>query len=258
MSMGKLDTEHLLLGLLRDDHAASQMLTAVGIARNRIRHAISKIVPKRESKPLSDMTLTPDGKRVIDLAYEEARGLNHNFIGTQHLLLGLVREAHGPAAKVLIKLGADLDRLRGLANTRSERISQADAAQARSFTSPEARALALLPGSCLREHLLFSILSRKQGRAATIVSSQCDDLEGLRLALALQIETASASGIHRLKADDLATVLVRAQREASAEELTSVHLLLALLHEDDSPFSELVRKFGIGLERSRELAQGLD
>src|SRR5690242_13963424 len=106
-------TEHLLLGLIREaDSVAARILDRLNIPLGRIRADIERQVTRGHGNLGQDMQLTPRAKRVIDLAYEEARQLEHNYIGTEHLLLGLIREGDGLAARVLLKLGATLERTR--------------------------------------------------------------------------------------------------------------------------------------------------
>lgn len=112
---GFVSTEHILLGLIREsDSTAAFVIERLGASLNRIRSEVEKQLPRGEARPSQDMTLTPRAKRVIDLAYDEARHLNHNYIGTEHLLLGLIREGDGLAGKVLAKLGLELERARGI------------------------------------------------------------------------------------------------------------------------------------------------
>jgi ornithine carbamoyltransferase len=106
-------TEHLLLGLVREnDSVAARILDRLGVPLGRIRSDIERQVTRGQGHTGKDMQLTPRAKRVIDLSSEEAQQLNNNYIGTEHLLLGLIREGDGLAARVLIKLGADLERTR--------------------------------------------------------------------------------------------------------------------------------------------------
>ena len=108
-----VSTEHLLLGLVREnDSVAARILDRLGISLGRIRSEIERQVARGEGRLGQDMQLTPRAKRVIDLAYDEARQLNNNYIGTEHLLLGLIREGEGLAGRVLNKLGVDLERTR--------------------------------------------------------------------------------------------------------------------------------------------------
>src|SRR5579883_697530 len=101
-------TEHLLLGLVREsDSVAARILDRLGVPLGRIRADIERQVTRGHGSLGQDMQLTPRAKRVIDLAYESARQLNNNYIGTEHLLLGLIREGDGFAARSLVKVGVD-------------------------------------------------------------------------------------------------------------------------------------------------------
>lgn len=108
-----VSTEHLLLGLVREnDSVAARILERLGVSLGRIRSEIERQVTRGDGRLGQDMQLTPRAKRVIDLAYDEARQLNNNYIGTEHLLLGLIREGEGLAGRVLAKLGVDLEHTR--------------------------------------------------------------------------------------------------------------------------------------------------
>ena len=106
-------TEHLLLGLMREsDSVATRILDCMGVSLRTIRREIERQVTRSDVRLGQDMQLTPRAKRVIDLAYDEARRLNNNYIGTEHLLLGLIREGDGMAAKTLGKLNITLEQAR--------------------------------------------------------------------------------------------------------------------------------------------------
>ena len=108
---GYVSTEHLLLGLIREEgHVAVQVLEKLGVRTSRVRTEVERQLPRGDARPSQDMTLTPRAKRVIDLAYDESRQLNDNYIGTEHLLLGLIREGDGLAGRILVKLGIELER----------------------------------------------------------------------------------------------------------------------------------------------------
>jgi len=108
-----VSTEHLLLGLIREnDSVAARILDRMGISLNRIRSEIERQLVRGDGRLGQDMQLTPCAKRVIDLAYDEARQLNNNYIGTEHLLLGLIHEGEGLAGRTLATLGVDLERTR--------------------------------------------------------------------------------------------------------------------------------------------------
>jgi ATP-dependent Clp protease ATP-binding subunit ClpA len=104
-----LGTEHLLLGLVHEgEGVAARALESLGISLGAVRQQVEEIIGQGQQAPAGHIPLTPRAKKVIELARREAGDLGHNYIGTEHLLLGLVREGEGVAAQVLVKLGADL------------------------------------------------------------------------------------------------------------------------------------------------------
>jgi ATP-dependent Clp protease ATP-binding subunit ClpC len=108
-----IGTEHLLLGLVREgEGVAAQVLSTLGVELNKVRSAVEFIIGRGERIVLGEIGLTPRAKKVIELAVDEARRLNHHYIGTEHLLLGLVREGEGIAAGVLESLGVNLEKVR--------------------------------------------------------------------------------------------------------------------------------------------------
>jgi len=112
-----IGTEHLLLGLVREgEGVAAKVLANLGVDLNKVRSAVEFIIGRGERTVTGDIGLTPRAKKVIELSVEEARRLNHNYIGTEHLLLGLVREGEGIAAGVLESLGVSLDKVRQQVN----------------------------------------------------------------------------------------------------------------------------------------------
>jgi len=109
-----IGTEHILLGLLKEGKGvAAAVLKSLGLSLNKIRLEIEKLVkPGPPTKIEGDIPFTSRAKKVIELAMEEARSLGHNYIGTEHLLLGLIAEGEGVASQVLLNLGLDLDKVR--------------------------------------------------------------------------------------------------------------------------------------------------
>ncbi|SVC63456.1 uncharacterized protein METZ01_LOCUS316310, partial [marine metagenome] len=108
-----ISTEHVLLGLVREtDGVASRVLANLGVEPNKIRSAVEFIIGRGERTSGGEIGLTPRAKKVIELAVDEARRLNHHYIGTEHLLIGLLREGEGVAAGVLESLGVNLDKTR--------------------------------------------------------------------------------------------------------------------------------------------------
>ncbi len=106
-------TEHILLGIVREgEGVASKVLESLGISLERIRAEIEAAIGRGDRTPYEEVAFTPRAKKVLELALDEARRLGHNYIGTEHLLLGLIREGEGVAARVLEAMGADLERVR--------------------------------------------------------------------------------------------------------------------------------------------------
>jgi len=109
-----IGTEHILLGLIREgEGVAATVLQKLGISLENIRLEIEKLVqPGPTTQIIGDIPFTPRAKKALELAAEEARALGHNYIGTEHLLLGLIREGEGVASQVLLNLGLDLNTVR--------------------------------------------------------------------------------------------------------------------------------------------------
>ena len=108
-----IGTEHILLGLLREEEGvAAKVLANLGAGLNKVRASVEFIIGRGEKPSAGETGLTPRARRVIELAIDEARYLGHNYIGTEHLLLGLLREGEGIAAGVLDSFGITLDRAR--------------------------------------------------------------------------------------------------------------------------------------------------
>jgi ATP-dependent Clp protease ATP-binding subunit ClpC len=108
-----IGTEHILLGLVREEEgAAAKVLTNLGVSLNKVRASVEFVIGRGEKPSTSETGLTPRARRVIELAIDEARYLGHNYIGTEHLLLGLLREGEGIAAGVLDSFGITLERTR--------------------------------------------------------------------------------------------------------------------------------------------------
>ena len=109
-----IGTEHILLGLVREtDGVAAKVLTSLGVELTKVRSAVEFIIGRGERATPGEIGLTPRAKKVIELAVDEARRLSHNYIGTEHLLIGLLREGEGVPAGVLESLGVNLDKVRG-------------------------------------------------------------------------------------------------------------------------------------------------
>src|ERR1700710_312604 len=108
-----IGTEHILLGLIHEgEGVAAKALESLGIALEGVRQQVEEIIGQGQQAPSGHIPFTPRAKKVLELSLREALQLGHNYIGTEHILLGLIREGEGVAAQVLVKLGADLNKVR--------------------------------------------------------------------------------------------------------------------------------------------------
>ncbi len=113
LSHSYIGTEHILLGLIHEgEGVAAKALESLGISLEAVRAQVEEIIGQGGSSPSGHIPFTPRAKKVLELSLREALQLGHNYIGTEHILLGLIREGEGVAAQVLVKLGADLGRVR--------------------------------------------------------------------------------------------------------------------------------------------------
>ena len=107
-----IGTEHLLVGLIREDGGAGKGLESLGISVDAVRRQVEEMVGVGEQAPSGHVPFTSRAKKVLELSLREALQLGHDCIGTEHILLGLIREGDGVAAQVLVRLGADLNQVR--------------------------------------------------------------------------------------------------------------------------------------------------
>ncbi len=113
LSHSYIGTEHILLGLIHEgEGVAAKALESLGISLEAVRNQVEEIIGQGGTSPSGHIPFTPRAKKVLELSLREALQLGHNYIGTEHILLGLIREGEGVAAQVLVKLGADLSRVR--------------------------------------------------------------------------------------------------------------------------------------------------
>jgi hypothetical protein len=108
-----IGTEHILLGLIHEgEGVAAKALESLGISLEAVRQQVEEIIGQGQQAPSGHIPFTPRAKKVLELSLREALQLGHNYINTEHVLLGLIREGEGVAAQVLVRLGADLNRVR--------------------------------------------------------------------------------------------------------------------------------------------------
>ena len=138
-----IGTEHILLGLIHEgEGVAAKALESLSISLDGVREQVQEIIGQGQQAPSGHIPFTPRAKKVLELSLREALQLGHNYIGTEHILLGLIREGEGVAAQVLVKLGADLNRVRQQV---IQLLSGYQGKEARRRRRPAARPRALPP-----------------------------------------------------------------------------------------------------------------
>jgi hypothetical protein len=169
-----IGTEHLLLGLIHEgEGVAARALESLGISLDAVRLQVEGIIGQGQEAPSGHIPFTPRAKKVLELSLREALQLGHNYIGTEHLLLGLIREGDGVAAQVLVQLGADLN------SVRQQVIELLHAHQAEEPVSSRpaaARELRLLPAVQARMKEVEQRLAAIEQRVGT--GPDTSDLDG--------------------------------------------------------------------------------
>jgi ATP-dependent Clp protease ATP-binding subunit ClpC len=191
-----IGTEHILLGLIREgDGIAARALESLDISLEAVRHEIEEIVGRGEAASTSHIPFSPRAREVLELSLREALQLGHNFIGTEHLLLGLIREREGVAVQVLQSLGVEPDRIRlnviqrlygypaGLPGQRpwvgSMRLEVRPDASVSPFKLQERILLMLLINEGLTTSEIAEFLSESEERVGEIVQAVIEKLNAL-------------------------------------------------------------------------------
>jgi len=234
-----IGTEHILLGLVHEgEGVAAKALTSVGIRLPAVRADVEEIIGRGGSSPSGRIPFTPRSKKVLELSLREALQLGHNYIGTEHILLGLIREGEGVAAQVLVHLGADLSRVREL-------IIEVLAGHAPSSAAADESAVGLdVAGQAA------SLRLAARAAASGVAFPRRGELLARSLdRIVLRRFTVSAC-----------RVLLLAESEALrlGQATTGVeHLLLGLLAEGEGKAGRALAALGVDLGRAREIAERL-
>ena len=142
-----IGTEHILLGLIQErEGVAAKALESLQISLESVRGQVEEIIGQGGTSPSGHIPFTPRAKKILELSLREALKLKHNYIGTEHILLGLLREGEGVAAQVLVNLGADLSRVRETVVDLLASGSASEGEPERVFEEPSARRRRLLAG----------------------------------------------------------------------------------------------------------------
>jgi ATP-dependent Clp protease ATP-binding subunit ClpA len=161
---GYIGTEHILLGLIHEgEGVAAKALESLGISLDAVRQQVEEIIGQGQQAPSGHIPFTPRAKKVLELTRREAEQLGHNYIGTEHILLGLIREGDGVAAQVLVRLGADLNRVRQTVI----QLLHGHPAKEPVSTRPAAQELRLLPAVQARLEAVEQRLTAIEQRVGT-------------------------------------------------------------------------------------------
>src|SRR5438876_5029756 len=275
-----IGTEHLLLGLVREgEGVAAKVLANLGVELNKVRSAVEFIIGRGDRIVLGEIGLTPRAKKVIELAVDEARRLNHHYIGTEHLLLGLVREGEGIAAGVLESLGINLEKVR---TQTIQVLSQSGVPQ--KIKEPQVELVPQLMIELLKEaqNMLASVMQEKEQalkqkeyeRAAELGKREKnlrDSISKLETFWHLQPgftqKHYTQSEIEIVEDDtldiftvQLLRVLSRSQEEAQHFQhnyIGTEHLLLALIYESKGVAAEVLRNLEIDTNKVRETIEAI-
>jgi ATP-dependent Clp protease ATP-binding subunit ClpA len=211
---GYIGTEHILLGLLREEEGlAARVLEALDITVDGVRVQVVRIVGSGEEVTSGQIPFTARAKKVLELALTEALSVGHNYIGTEHVLLGLVRESDGVAVRILLALGADAEKIR------NEMIRMLSGAGAQA--SAEVKPAGVRQTRHLMDQAWFEGLGAILNRLAVEIRYKLKrepDTGDLLLALACTPDTLAAQALHELGVDhdELQAVIERLHAEAMA------------------------------------------
>jgi len=286
-----IGTEHLLLGMLSEGQGvAAQVLQHMGVDLEMARASVESIIGRGDHPIEEDIGLTPRAKKAIELAVDEARLMNHHYIGTEHLLLGLVREGEGIAAGVLRSFGVDLANLRTstiqtLSTVRASRTMQAagetaDAAAQSSaserssapmnrnrfdkFTERARKVLSLSQEEAQRfghnyigtEHLLLGLVREGEGVAAQVLQHMGVELEKVRTAVEFIIGRGDrvVGGEIGLtpRAKKVIELAVDEARQMNHHYIGTEHLLLGLVREGEGIAAGVLESLNVKLEAVRQ------
>jgi ATP-dependent Clp protease ATP-binding subunit ClpA len=273
-----IGTEHLLLGLvLEGEGVAARVLTRMGVQLPKVRSAVEFIIGRGDTRASQDIGLTPRASNVIKFAIDEAQRLDHNFIGTEHLLLGLVREGEGIAAGVLESLGVDLEKVRQQvmqvlstsstsdrpARTHRRTHRSKDVALSRELTVRSMRVLKfareeafhMRHGAIDLGHVLLGFLRESEGIAARVLLDIGVEIERVREIVSSRSEPEPDVVEEEIELSDRATaalvVSVKLAEQARVRQAGTGYLLLALCINESREFTEILDELGVDLDQVR-------
>jgi hypothetical protein len=281
-----IGTEHLLLGLVGEgEGVAAKVLANLGVELNKVRSAVEFIIGRGDRVVLGEIGLTPRARKVIELAVDEARRLNHHYIGTEHLLLGLVREGEGIAAGVLESLGVNLENVRRqtiqclstpgdqsspvrntvvssevalLLQTSSNDLDRVD-----NFTEHARKLLSLALEEAQRfqhnyigtEHLLLGLVSEGEGVGAKVLEGLGVEPNKVRSAVEFIIGRGDRIVLGEIgltpRSKKVVELAVDEARRLNHHYIGTPHFLLGMVREGEGIAAGVLESLGVNLEKAR-------
>ena len=276
-----IGTEHILLGLTRqDDSVAARVLASLGAEAGAVRSAVESLIGRGDRAVLGEIGLTPGAKRVIELSVDEARRLHHHYIGTEHLLLGLIREGEGIAAGALNRLGVNLERARAetvrllsVSGGEEQLVAAGPLDAPRSagqeppsfdrFTERARRVLTLAQEEAQRfnhnyigtEHLLLGLVREGDGVAAKVLANLGVELNKVRSAVEFIIGRGDVAVRGEIgltpRARTVIDLSIEEARRLNHHYIGTEHVLLGLIREGEGIAAGVLESMGVNLERVR-------
>ncbi len=276
-----IGTEHILLGLIHEgEGVAAKALESLGISLEAVRQQVEEIIGAGQQAPSGHIPFTPRAKNVLELSLREALQLGHNYIGTEHILLGLIREGDGVAAQVLVKLGADLNRVRrqviqllpwpAEGNRRSAVSTEVPVSAGESWSATgksgsherdrivlaQEEARMLNHDYVGTEHLLLGLIHEGDGDAAKALESLGISLEAVRQRVLEIIGVGEQAPPGHIpftpRAKKVLDLSLREALQLGHDYIGTGHILLALLREGDGVAAQVLVEFGADPNRIRE------
>ena len=274
-----IGTEHLLLGLVREgEGVAARVLDSLGVELSKLRRAVEFTIGRGDStKSPSEITLAPQVKKVFELAIDEARHLGHSHVGTEHLLLGIVRESESIGAKVLGSLGVELERVRqqviatlGQPHATPQpaastaRLQETGMGPFERFTDRAKRVLALAQDEAIRfnhnyigtEHLLIGLIREEEGVAARVLHKLGVELDKAGTALGFIVgrgdATVAPSEITLSpRTKKVIELAIDEARKLGHGRVGTEHMLLGLAREGEGIASGIIESLGVTMDKVR-------
>jgi ATP-dependent Clp protease ATP-binding subunit ClpA len=279
-----IGTEHLLLGLVREgEGVAARVLDSLGVELSNVRTVVEFKIGRGDATiSPSEITLAPPVKSVINLAIDEARRLGHSHVGTEHLLLGIVRESESIAANVLGSLGVDLENVRhsviatlgqpqrevgaSAPMPPSSQPTQHFAGPFDRFSDRAKRVLALAQDEAIRfnhnyigtEHLLIGLIREEEGVAARALRTLGVELEKARTALGFIIgrgDAATSPSEITLspRTKKVIELAIDETRKLGQTRVSTEHILLGLVREGEGIASGIIESLGVTMDKVRKV-----